>query len=67
MSLYLYRDLVQVLKGTLFYDFIKKIQSLFSPQALPDLDQIQSVFHLGIKPYKDYAQFRGNRYNGASL
>ncbi len=67
MSLYLYRDLVQVLKGTLFYDFIKKIQSLFSPQALPDLDQIQSVFHLGIKPQKDFAQFRGNRYNGASL
>ncbi|MGA2958025.1 MAG: transcriptional regulator [Thermodesulfobacteriota bacterium] len=62
MSLYFYKDLVRVLKGTPFYDSLesvfKKIQSTLPPQALRYLDQIQSVFHVGIKPYKDYAKFR---------
>jgi predicted DNA-binding transcriptional regulator YafY len=62
MSLYAYKDLVRVFKGTPFYDSIdsvfKKIQSTLPPQALRYLDQIQSVFHVGIKPYKDYAKFR---------
>jgi len=62
MSLYFYKDLVRVFKGTPFHDSIdsvfKKIQSTLPPQALRYLDQMQSVFHVGIKPYKDYAQFR---------
>jgi predicted DNA-binding transcriptional regulator YafY len=62
MSLYFYKDLVRVFKGTPFHDSIdsvfKKIQSTLPPQALHYLDQMQSVFHVGIKPYKDYAQFR---------
>lgn len=70
ISLYFYKDLVRVLKGTFSHDSIdsvfKKIQSLFSPQALSNPDQIQSIFHFGIKPSKDYAQFRGNGYYGAA-
>ncbi len=58
MSLYFYKDLVRVFKGTPFHDSIdsvfKKIQSTLPPQALRYVDQIQSVFHVGIKPYKDY-------------
>jgi len=71
ISLYSCKDLVRVLRGTFSHDSVhslsKKNQSLFSPQALSNPDQIQSVFHFGIKPSKDYAQFRGNGYNGASL
>ena len=72
MSLYFYKDLVKVFKGTPFHDSIdsvfKKIQSTLPPQALRYLDQMQSVFHVGIKPYKDYAQFREilNRVNQAA-
>jgi predicted DNA-binding transcriptional regulator YafY len=73
MSLYFYKDLVRVFKGTPFHDSIdsvfKKIQSTLPPQALRYLDQMQSVFHVGIKPYKDYAQFRNilNQVNQAAM
>ena len=62
MSLYVYKDLIRFFKGTPFYDSLdsvfKKVQSTLPPQALRYLDQIQSVFHVGIKPYKEYAKFR---------
>jgi len=73
MSLYFYKDLVRVFKGTPFHDSIdsvfKKIQSTLPPPALRYLDQMQSVFHVGIKPYKDYAQFRNilNQVNQAAM
>jgi predicted DNA-binding transcriptional regulator YafY len=72
MSLYFYKDLVRVFKGTPFHDSIdsvfKKIQCTLPPQALSYLDQVQSVFHVGIKPYKDYARFRNilNQVNQAA-
>src|SRR4030042_6330129 len=57
MSLYIYKDLVRFLKGTPFFDSLdsvfKKIQSTLPPQALSYLDQIQSVFHVGINPHKE--------------
>jgi predicted DNA-binding transcriptional regulator YafY len=73
MSLYFYKDLVRVFKGTPFHDSIdsvfKKIQSTLPPQALRYLDEMQSVFHVGIKPYKDYGQFRSilNQVNQAAV
>jgi len=73
MSLYVYRDIARVLKGTAFYDSLeslfKKVQSTLPPQAIAYLDQIQSVFHVGIKPYQDYAQFRNilNQVNQAAM
>jgi predicted DNA-binding transcriptional regulator YafY len=73
MSLYFYKDLVRVFKGTPFHDSIdsifKKIQSTLPPQALRYLDKMQSVFHVGIKPYKDYGQFRNilNQVNQAAM
>ena len=73
MSLYVYKDLVRFLKGTPFFDSLesvfKKIQSTLPPQALRYLDQIQSVFHVGIKPYKEYGKFREilKQVNAAAL
>jgi len=42
----IYKDLVQVFKGTPFNNSIDSASK-----------KIQSVFHLGIKPYNDYAWF----------
>ena len=73
MSLYVYKDMVRFLKGTPFFDSLesvfKKIQSTLPPQALRYLDQIQSVFHVGIKPYKEYGKFREvlKQVNAAAL
>jgi predicted DNA-binding transcriptional regulator YafY len=73
MSLYFYKDLVRVFKGTPFHDSIdsvfKKIQSTLPPQALRYMDQIQSVFSVGIKPYRDYSRFRNilNLLNQAAM
>ena len=62
MLLYFYKELVRFLKRTPFFDSLdsifKKIQSTLPPQAISCLDQVQSVFHAGIKPFKDYAEFR---------
>ena len=73
MSLYFYKELVRVFKGTPFHDSIdsvsKKIQSTLPPRALACLDQVQSVFHVGINPYKDFAQFKNilNQVNQAAM
>ncbi|MBU0515472.1 MAG: transcriptional regulator, partial [Proteobacteria bacterium] len=73
MSLHLYGDLVRVFKGTEFYDSLeslfKKVRSTLPPQTLSYLDQIQSTFHVGIKPYKEYDEFREilNQVNQAAL
>ena len=62
MALHLSRDLFQVFKGTVFFEsaesLFKKVQATLPPQALAYLDQIQSKFHISIKPYKDYEKFR---------
>ena len=62
MLLYFYKELVRFLKRTPFFDSLdsifKTIQSILPPQAISCLDQIQSVFHAGIKLFKDYAKFR---------
>ena len=71
ISHYFCKNLVWVLRRIFSNDSIhsllKKSNTLFSPRALSNLGRIQSVFHLKVKPYKDYTQFRGNGYNGSSL
>jgi predicted DNA-binding transcriptional regulator YafY len=62
MSLHLYSDLVRVFKGTPFHDSLEslfnKIRATLPPEALVYLSRIQSTFHVGIKPYKEYGRFR---------
>ncbi len=73
MSLHLYGDLVRVFKGTAFYDSLeslfRKVRATLSPQTLIYLERIQSTFHVGIKPYKEYGRFREilNQVNAAAL
>ena len=49
------------------YPVLKNMQPPLLLQTLGFLDQIQSVFHLEIKPYNFTRQFRSNGYNGPSL
>jgi len=62
MSLHLSKDVFRVFKNTIFYESLeslfKKVQSTLPPQTLEYLEQIQSKFHISIKPYKDYKRFR---------
>ena len=73
MSLHLSRDLFRVFKGTVFFESLEslfdKVRSTLPPQTLAYLDRIQSTFHMGIKPYKDYGKFREiiNTVNQAAM
>lgn len=62
MSLHLSRDLFKVFKGTVFSEALEslfdKILATLSPDTLAYLDKIQSTFHMGIRPYKDYQRYR---------
>jgi predicted DNA-binding transcriptional regulator YafY len=73
MALHLYGDLFRVFKGTPFYDdlesLFKKVKSTLPPRAIAYMERIQSVFSVGIKPYREYGQIRAilNQVNRAAL
>ncbi|MEN8245919.1 MAG: YafY family protein [Thermodesulfobacteriota bacterium] len=62
MSLHLSRDLFKVFQGTVFAESLEtlfdKILAQLAPDTLTYLNKIQSTFHMGIRPYKDYKRFR---------
>jgi len=62
MSLHLSRDLFKVFAGTVFSESLEslfdKILAMLSPDTLSYLEKIQSTFHMGIRPYKNYQRFR---------
>lgn len=73
MSLHLSKDLFSVFKDTVFFESLesifKKVCATLPPQTLEYLDRIQSTFHMGMKPYKDYSRFREiiNKVNQAAM
>ena len=73
MSLWVYKDLIKAFQGTAFYDSLeslfKKVQVTLPPATLAYLDRIQSTFSVGIRPYKEYGQFREilNQVNKAAV
>ena len=62
MSLHLSKDLLKVLKGTIFFESLEsvlnKAHAHLPAPALAYLDRIESTFHMGMKPHKDYARFQ---------
>ena len=62
MSLWLYRDLVRVFKGTPFHDDLEnlfgKVKATLGPDALAYLERLQPSLGVGIKPYKEYGRIR---------
>jgi len=62
MSLHMSRDLFKIFKGTVFFEslesFFEKVIANLSPETISYLKKIQSTFHMGIRPYKDYQRYR---------
>jgi predicted DNA-binding transcriptional regulator YafY len=73
MSLWLYRDLLRVFRGTAWHDSLeslfRKVRASLPPGALAYMDRIQSTFSVGIKPYKEYGKLNEilNQVNSAAL
>ncbi|MDY6988936.1 MAG: WYL domain-containing transcriptional regulator [Thermodesulfobacteriota bacterium] len=62
MSLYFYRDILQIFKNTVFYESLdelfRKIRATLPPESLSYLTRIEQTFHIGFKPFKDYSRFK---------
>ncbi len=62
MSLHMSRDMLEVFKGTVFFDSLEsafqKIEGSIPAQFLTYLDRVRSTFQAGINPYKDYRRYR---------
>lgn len=73
MSLHMSREMLEVFKGTVFFDSLEsafqKIETTIPPQALTYLDRVRSTFQVGINPYKDYRRYRNiiDKINQAAL
>ncbi len=62
MSLYFARDMLKVLKHTVFYDSLKslfqKIKTSLPSELINYLEQIENNLHIGHRPYKQDGEFR---------
>jgi predicted DNA-binding transcriptional regulator YafY len=62
MSLHMSRDLFKIFKGTVFFEslesFFDKVLANLPPETISYLEKIQSTFHMGLRPYKDYQRYR---------
>jgi predicted DNA-binding transcriptional regulator YafY len=62
MSLYFYRDILDIFKDTVFYESLDelflKVKATLPPDSLSYLRRIEQTFHIGFKPFKDYSGFR---------
>ena len=62
MALYFSRGLMQVLKGTVFYEslesFFQKIKTTLPAETIRYLEKIEQSFKIGAKPHKRYHQLR---------
>lgn len=63
MALYFSRDMLKILKDTHFHDSLEslfqKVKATLPSEYLDYLKKIESSLQVGVKPYKDYSQFRG--------
>lgn len=62
MSLYLARDMLKVLKHSVFYDSLRslfqKIKTSLPVELINYLEQIEKNLHIGHRPYKHSGEFR---------
>ncbi len=62
MALYFCRDMVKVLKDTVFHESLetlfKKIRAILPEGSVNYLEQIEQSLHVGQRPYKEYSKFR---------
>ncbi len=61
MALYFSRDMLKILKGTVYYEAIEslftKIRTTLAPEYIDRLDRIKNSIEVGKGPYKDYEAF----------
>lgn len=73
MALYFTRDMMKVFKGTAFSDSLEslfqKVKTTLPPESIKYLKTVEQTLQVAIKPYKDYAKFRGiiDRANDAAV
>jgi predicted DNA-binding transcriptional regulator YafY len=73
MALYFTRDMMKVFKGTAFNDSLEslfqKVKTTLPPESIKYLKSLEQTLQVAIKPYKDYARFRGiiDRANDAAV
>lgn len=62
MALYFSRDMLKILKNTVFYDslesFFQKVKATLPPEYINYLGQIETTLRVGQKPYKEYGRFQ---------
>ena len=62
MALYFSRDMLKILKDTVFYDALKslfaKIKATLPVEYINYLEQLEQNLHVGFSPYKKYGEFR---------
>ncbi len=62
MALYFSRDMLKILKDTVFYDSLEtlfqKIKATLPPEYIEYLGRIQESLQVGFKPYKEYGRFQ---------
>jgi predicted DNA-binding transcriptional regulator YafY len=62
MALYFSRDMLKIFKHTAFYDSLEtlfqKIRTTLPPESINYLKAVEQTLTVGLKPFKDYAQFR---------
>jgi len=62
MALYFSRDMLKILKDTVFYDALEtlfqKIKATLPPEYIDYLGRIQESLQVGFKPYKEYGRFQ---------
>ncbi len=62
MALYFSRDMLKILKDTVFYDALKslfaKIKTTLPIEYINYLEQLEQNLHVGFSPYKKYGEFR---------
>ncbi len=62
MALYFSRDMMKVLKNTIFHDSLeslfKKIKTMLSPEYIRYLEQVEKSMEVGRTPHKPYGKYR---------
>ncbi len=62
MALYFSRDMLKILKNTVFYDslqsFFQKLKAILPQEYINYLSQIEQNLHVGQRPYKQYGEIK---------
>ena len=73
MALYFITDMLKTFNGTAFHDSLEslsqKTKATLPPESMKYLKSVEQTLQMGLKPYKDYGNFKEivNRVNDAAI